>query len=90
LIFAAKRVSDQFGGVAVGQVQQHRVVRGPLHQGADRGQVFAADDQIALPVAGHGPILGLGRTFGDVDHVRDPILALPDLPRGSPHRPTGP
>jgi Domain of Unknown Function (DUF1080) len=41
-------------------------------------------------VARHGPIIGLGRPFGDVDHVRDPVLALPDLPRWPPHRTTSP
>jgi hypothetical protein len=28
-------------------------------------------------MAGHGPIFGLGRAFGDVDHVRVSVLALP-------------
>ena len=36
------------------------------------------------------PVVGLGRPFGNVDHVRDPVLALPDLPRRPPHCPTGP
>ena len=39
---------------------------------------------------GNGPVGGLGRPFGDVDHVRDPVLALPGLPARVPHRPTGP
>ena len=48
-------VPHQLGGIAVGQVQQHRVVGGALHQGADRGQVLAADDQVALRKTVHGP-----------------------------------
>ena len=41
-------------------------------------------------MAGDRPIIGLGRTLGDVDHVRDPVLALADLPRGPTNRPTSP
>ena len=48
LILAAKASRHEFGGVTVGKVQQHRVVGGPLDERADRGQVLAADDQIAL------------------------------------------
>ncbi|HEY9469183.1 MAG TPA: hypothetical protein VIQ76_06160 [Propionibacteriaceae bacterium] len=40
-------------------------------------------------MAGHGPVVGLGRPLGNVDHVRDPVLALADLPRGPTNRPTG-
>ena len=43
-----QRISDEFGGVAVGQMQQHRVVGGPLDQGADGRQVLAADDEISF------------------------------------------
>ena len=38
---------------------------------------------------GHGPVLDLGRPLGDVDHVRDPVLALPDLAARTAHRPPG-
>jgi hypothetical protein len=44
---------------------------------------------IGFPVAGDGPVVGLGRPLGNVDHVRDPVLALADLPRGPTNRPTG-
>ena len=30
-----------------------------------------ADDQVAFPVAGHGPVFDLGGSFGDVDHPDD-------------------
>jgi hypothetical protein len=36
-------------------VQQHRVVGAAFHQGADRGQVLAADDEIAFRKTGPGP-----------------------------------
>jgi len=42
----------------------------------DRGAVVLADDQIALPVTGYGPVLGLGRALRDVDHVRDAASTL--------------
>jgi len=44
---------------------------------------------LRFPVTGHGPVLGLGRSLGNVDHVRDPVLALADLPRRPTDRPTG-
>ena len=67
-----------------GQVQQHHEAGGALDQGADRGPVLGADDQVALPVAGHRPVLDLGWPLADVDHVRDPPRrsAGPALRRG--------
>ena len=38
----------------------------------------SADDELAL---------GLGRPLGDVDHVRDPVLALPTFRDGRRTRP---
>ena len=38
---------------------------------------------------GDGAIVGLGGPLGDVDHVRDPVLALPGLAAGAPQRPSG-
>jgi hypothetical protein len=40
-------------------------------------------------MTGHRPVLGLGWPLGNVDHVRDPVLALPDLPRRPTNRATG-
>ena len=51
--------------------------------------VALADDQVALPVPGHRPVVGLGRTLADVDHVRDPVLPLPGLTAGVAQRPPG-
>ena len=47
----------------VGQVEQQHVAGGPLHQGADRRAVSLADDEVAFPVPGHGPVVDLGRAF---------------------------
>ena len=38
---------------------------------------------------GHRPVVGLGGPLGDVDHVRDPVLALPGLAAGLAQRPPG-
>ena len=48
------------------QVQQHGEAGGALDQRADRRAV-QAEDQIALPVPGHGPVLGLGGPLADQD-----------------------
>jgi hypothetical protein len=37
-----------------------------------------------LPVARHGPILGLGRSFRSVDHVRNPVLVHIGIVLASP------
>ena len=52
--------------------------------------LFFANDQIAFPVARHGAVIGLGGTLGDVDHVRDAVLALTGLAARSSQRPPGP
>jgi hypothetical protein len=62
---------DQVRVTAFGQVQKQQVADGPLDQGADRGAADLADDQVAFPVAGHGPVPGLGGTFADHHHVLD-------------------
>ena len=43
---------------------------GPFGQGGHGAGPAGADDQIAFPVSGHRPVVGLGGTFGDVDHPR--------------------
>jgi hypothetical protein len=40
-------------------------------------------------MARHGPIIGLGRSLGDVNHVRDAVLALPGLAAGLADCPAG-
>jgi hypothetical protein len=44
---------------------------------------------LRFPMARHGPILGLGRSLGDVDHVRDAVLALPGFAAGLADCPAG-
>jgi len=41
------------------QVQRHGEPGGPFDEGADGGAV-EADDEVALPVAGYGPVVGFG------------------------------
>jgi hypothetical protein len=77
------------GPVAVGQRHEHREAAGPLDQRADRGGVALADQQVALPVAGHRPVVGLRRALAEVDHVGDPVLALAGLAAGLAQRPAG-
>ena len=38
--------------------------------------VTGPDDQIAFPVAGHGPVGDLGGPFGDQDHPGDPLTGV--------------
>jgi hypothetical protein len=53
------RLGDGVGGVVTGHVQQQGEPASPLDQGADRGAAAGAEGQIALPVAGHGMVVGL-------------------------------
>ena len=57
-----------FGVVAVGQGEQDRVAGGAFHERADGAFVGAPADQVALPMAGHGPVGDLGGPFVDHDH----------------------
>ena len=52
------------------QVQQHREAGGPFDEGADGG-AFKADNEVALPVAGSGSIVGFGWPLADKDFVAD-------------------
>src|SRR5581483_5483018 len=47
------------------------VAAGALDDGGDGTLLAGADDEVALPVARHGPVGGLGGTLGDVDHRGD-------------------
>jgi len=60
-----------FGTAAVGEMQQHHEPGRAFDQGPDGGLLVAADDQVAFPVAGHGPVGGLGGAFADHHHVLD-------------------
>jgi len=57
------------GGIrAVHAGQQHQP-RGPFHQGAHRRAIASAFQQVAFPVARHGPGGNIGRPFGDRGHI---------------------
>ena len=59
-----------------GKMQQHCEPRGAFHQSADRRSA-QADDQVAFPVSGYGPISCFRRSFTDHDLRRDEGFAPP-------------
>lgn len=70
------------------QVQQHREPCRALHQRVDRGTT-QPEDEIALPVTRHGPVLGFHRTLADQNLRRDegfasPVGSCPRHPQGAP------
>ncbi|RDI13052.1 hypothetical protein DEU38_1352 [Rhodococcus sp. AG1013] len=61
----------------MGQVDEHHVAGGAFDEGADRGLVVLPDDQIPLPMPGHGPVVDLGGALADQDHGgRHPLHPL--------------
>ena len=64
---------DQRGGAALGQMHEQDEAGVALHQGGDRGALLRAHDQVAFPMAGHRPVLGLRRPFADQHDPRDPV-----------------
>ena len=56
------------------EVQQHREPCRALDEGADRGTT-QPEDQVSFPMAGHGPVVRLGRALADEDLVGDERLA---------------
>ena len=62
------------------EVQQHGEPRRALDERADR-RLLQPDDEVALPVAGHRSVGGLGRSLADHDLWGDEVLALPLRPR---------
>ncbi|MDY7541979.1 hypothetical protein RGU42_06160 [Cryobacterium sp. 5B3] len=81
-------VLDIDRSVAVGEVEQHQAARGAFNEGANRGGVLDSGDQVTLPVAGHGPVLDLGRALSDIDHVLDPDPSLRAAAARLPDRPS--
>ena len=61
-------ILNLLGGVPVGQVQQDGEAGRALHERAYGAPVGGAGYEVALPVAGHRPVLRLGRALGDHDH----------------------
>ena len=54
------------------------VPRSPFDQGADRGTVLSAEDEVAFPVPRERPILYFGGSVRDHHLVLDPFAALID------------
>lgn len=52
----------------VGEVEQPNQSGLPFDQGVDRGSLLFADDQVAFPVAGLGPVGGWERTLVNGEH----------------------
>jgi hypothetical protein len=76
--------SDVFCGPVV-DLDEYPEPGGTLDQGRDRAGAVLADDQVAFPVTGHSPVVGLAGSFRDVDHpddLRPPMSA--STPRHSP------
>ncbi len=72
------------------EVQQHREPGSSLDEGADRGAA-QAEDQIALPVAGHRAVLDLGGPLADQDRLAHETLAASSAAgSGNTQRPPGP
>src|SRR5437763_6770013 len=72
------------------QVEQHREAGGALDERPDRRAV-EPQDQVALPVAGDGPLVGLGRPLTDHYLGADELLAARLRARTRhPQRPPGP
>src|SRR4029079_10109045 len=63
---------DDVVGGAVVELDQHPHPGRTLDQGGHTTGPAGTDDQIAFPVAGDRPVVGLGGALGDVDHLRDP------------------
>lgn len=68
LHLADDSVLDLSRVVPVGQVQEDREPGAAFHQGADGALIAGPHDQVALPVAGYGPVLHLGGPLADHDH----------------------
>ena len=57
-------------------MQQEHEAGGAFHEGANGAAPAFAEDEVAFPVARHGPVINLGGSFGDVDHPRDASPAV--------------
>lgn len=65
-------IADGLGVVsAVRQVDEHGVAGAALDQGGDCGASACTDDQVAFPVAGHGPVVDGGGAVADHHHRVD-------------------
>ena len=70
----------------VGQREQEHVAAPAFDEGADGGHALA-EDEVALPVAGDGAVVDLGRPLADHHHVAQLALAEAALDVAGPaHR----
>jgi len=79
-------------GICAGHSGQQHQPRGPFHQGAHSRAIASAFQQVAFPVARHGPGGHVGRPFRDRSHVgnlapavsasRSRATGLASLPQG--------
>jgi hypothetical protein len=60
--------------VAFGETDEHDEPAVPFDQRGDHAGP-AAVEEVAFPVAGHGPVFDFGWSLADVDHGRDVALA---------------
>ena len=52
-------------------------------EGGDGGHAFA-EEQVAFPMAGHGPVVRLGGPFADVERAAELALAVHDRVAAGP------
>ena len=64
---SARRAAT-WAAVLLVELDQHAEAGGALHHAGHRAGAAGADDQVAFPMAGNGPVLDLGGPLGDVDH----------------------
>ena len=72
----AHRGVDAVSRAAVLEVEQQDESGAALDEGADGAAAALAQDDVALPVAGHGTVVDLGGSFGDVHHPGQPASAV--------------
>ena len=60
-------------------VDEHDETRVSLHQSCDMG-IFAACEQIALPMTGNSAVFNLGRSFANRDGIDDLTVGLSASP----------
>ena len=70
-------MGDDIGGVTGGQPDEYHAAAVAFHQCRHRAHVFA-EDEVAVPVAGNGTVVGLGGVLADVDRAAELTLAVDD------------
>jgi hypothetical protein len=70
-----QRRSHLVGSHSLGERKQQHLAAGALDQGPDRAGP-AAEDQVAFPMAGHGPVSRLGGSLADMEGVTQLPTAL--------------